>query len=61
MANVLGLVVFLDHPDTVQESLNLFRPEFTIVIFIHHNPRIAVAILDLYRVVDEDDSKWVEK
>ena len=24
-----------------------FRPEFTIVIFIHYKPRIAVAILDL--------------
>ena len=37
----------------VQESLeaedgfNPFRPEFTIVIFIHYKPRIAVAILDL--------------
>ena len=28
-------------------SLNPFRPEFTIVIFIHYKPRIAVAILDL--------------
>ena len=26
---------------------NPFKPEFTIVIFIHHNPRIAVAIIDL--------------
>ena len=26
---------------------NPFRPEFTIVIFIHYKPRIAVAILDL--------------
>ena len=24
-----------------------FKPEFTIVIFIHYKPRIAVAILDL--------------
>ena len=26
---------------------NPFKPEFTIVIFIHYKPRIAVAILDL--------------
>ena len=24
-----------------------FKPEITIVIFVHHKPRIAVAILDL--------------
>ena len=27
--------------------LNPFKPDFTIVIFIHYKPRIAVAILDL--------------
>ena len=27
--------------------INPFKPEFTIVIFIHCKPRIAVAILDL--------------
>ena len=27
--------------------LNPFKPEFTIVIFIHYKPRIAVAICDL--------------
>ena len=26
---------------------NPFNPKFTIVIFIHYKPRIAVAILDL--------------
>ena len=26
---------------------NPFKPEFTIVIFIHYKPRIAVAIFDL--------------
>ena len=26
---------------------NPFKPEFTIVIFIHYKPQIAVAILDL--------------
>ena len=28
-------------------AVNPFKPEFSIVIFIHHKPRIAVAILDL--------------
>ena len=28
-------------------TYNIFKPEFTIVIFIHYKPRIAVAILDL--------------
>ena len=28
-------------------SFNPFKPEFTIVIFIHYKPRIAGAILDL--------------
>ena len=27
--------------------VNPFKPDFTIVIFIHYKPRIAVAILDL--------------
>ena len=27
--------------------INTFKPEFTVVIFIHYKPRIAVAILDL--------------
>ena len=29
------------------QRFNPFKPEFTIVIFIHYKPRIAVAILDL--------------
>ena len=29
------------------KSVNPFKPELTIVIFIHYKPRIAVAILDL--------------
>ena len=40
-------------------SINLFKPEFTFVIFIHYEPRIAVAILDWY-IVDEDELKWFE-
>ena len=27
------------------DSVNPFKPEFTIVIFIHYTPRIAVAII----------------
>ena len=30
-----------------EDNVNPFKPEFTIVIFIHYKPRIAVAILDL--------------
>ena len=29
------------------DVINPFKPEFTIVIFIHYKTRIAVAILDL--------------
>ena len=29
------------------KQFNPFKPEFTIVIFIHYKPQIAVAILDL--------------
>ena len=29
------------------DCFNPFRPEFTIVIFIHFKPQVAVAILDL--------------
>ena len=32
---------------TGAHPFNPFEPEFTIVIFIHYKPRIAVAILDL--------------
>ena len=30
-----------------RHNFNPFKPEFTIVIFIHYKPRIAAAILDL--------------
>ena len=30
-----------------KSPFNHFKPKFTIVIFIHYKPRIAVAILDL--------------
>ena len=32
---------------SVHLSFNPFKPEFTIVIFVHYTPRIAVTILDL--------------
>ena len=32
---------------TCHRGFTPFKPEFTIVIFIHYKPRIAVAILDL--------------
>ena len=35
--------------------INPFKPEFTIVIFIHYKPRFAVAILDLYHTW-----RWLE-
>ena len=38
--NVLGLYKII-------QRFNPYKPEFTIVIFIHYKPRIAVAILDL--------------
>ena len=31
----------------IHQRFNPFKPEFTVVIFIHYKPRIAVAILDL--------------
>ena len=37
-------------------EINPFKPAFTIVIFIHYKPRIAVAIPTL----DEDDVKLVK-
>ena len=38
-----------NHSEIRQYNLSLseLRPEFTIVIFIHYKPRIAVAIIDL--------------
>ena len=31
-----------------ESYINSFEPEFTIVIFIHYKPRIAVAILNFW-------------
>ena len=36
-----------DHFTILTLLINPFRPDFTIVIFIHYKSRIAVAILDL--------------
>ena len=41
------MCVFIQIMLSVILFLNPFKPEFTIVIFIHYKPRIAVAILDL--------------
>ena len=41
MSTTVDILSFYKH------LLNPFKPEFTIVIFIHYKPRIAVAILDL--------------
>ena len=38
---------FLTNHAIMIQVINPFRPEFTIVIFIHYKPRIAVAILNL--------------
>ena len=47
--NDIGFILSNQHYTVVYISItfNPFRPEFTIVIFIHYKPRIAVAILDL--------------
>ena len=48
--NNLFLTIFsgIQHCPKLKASLiNPFKPEFTIVIFIHYKPRIAIAILDL--------------
>ena len=42
---MVQIVVFISSNQYFR--LNTFKPEFTIVIFIHYKPRIAVAILDL--------------
>ena len=39
--------IYLDLIEAGIACLNPFKPEFTIIIFIHYKPRIAVAILDL--------------
>ena len=37
----------MKHLPIASVCLNPFKPEFTIVIYIHYKPRIAVAIIDL--------------
>ena len=39
-------------------SLNPFKPEFIIDIFIHYK---ALITLSIFGVVDEDDLKWVTR
>ena len=38
-------LLFISHQNFIM--FNPFDPEFTIIIFIHYKPRIAVAVLDL--------------
>ena len=33
--------------NSLQKTVNPFKPEFTVVNFIHYKPQIAAAILDL--------------
>ena len=40
-------LVRLEFMTTMTKTYHPFKPEFTIVIFIHYKPRIAVAILVL--------------
>ena len=42
-----GLYMYASYKKYFSTLINPFRPEFTIVIFIHYKPRIAVAILNL--------------
>ena len=44
---VLGSLRLFESKHLQISKFNPFRSEFTIVIFIHYKPRIAVAILDL--------------
>ena len=41
--------------------VNLFKPEFIIVIFIYYKPRIAVAILDLQWMKMTSSGRQMEK
>ena len=45
-----NILVTMVYP-RIFKSFNSFKPEFTIVIFIHYKPRIRL-------VVDEDDLMW---
>ena len=44
LKNTLDLWIYIK----TYQHFNPFKPEFTMVIFIHYKPRIAVAILDLW-------------
>ena len=47
MTPLFRLLANIDQTCDLYIVLNPFSPEFTIVIFIHYKPRIAVAIPDL--------------
>ena len=45
--DVSTMELCLDKVRSKSTTLHPFKPEFSIVIFIHYKPRIAAAILDL--------------
>ena len=50
MLIIIVLIIYfnpLSSKHDQSRSINPFKPEFTIVIFIHYKSRVAVAILDL--------------
>ena len=47
MSHFTTLAVVNDFIRFISKYFNPFKPEFTIVVFIHYKPRIAAAILDL--------------
>ena len=49
VAFVLYIWSFVD--GIAKTVINFFKPEFTIVFFIHCKPWIVIAILDLYVVI----------
>ena len=47
MIMMIMMIRWLHYLISIQVFYNPFKPEFTIVIFIHYKRRIAVAIPDL--------------
>ena len=43
----LGEEMWVTFNPLYSNNLNPFKPDFTIVIFIHYKPQISVAIMDL--------------
>ena len=47
LSNSFSVLINKFYSKYVIWDINPLTPEFTIVIFIHYKPRIAIAILDL--------------